>query len=485
MTAIRTDVFRAELSRRAFLNYTAALGAIGMVGTGLPTTGARAQGRPDGQVLTGSHWGAFRATVMGGRFVSVTPWEKDTAPGAHLEGLLDSVFSPARIRYPMVRRAWAAGGPGTAPETRGTGDFVRVTWDEALDLVAAELRRVEQTHGPAATFAGSCGWKTVGRLHNCQSLLRRMMNLKGGFAGPAGDHSTGAAQAMPHVTGTPEVEQPTAWPVAVAVAPVIDMLLNPGAEFDHNGTRATFPDIRLAYWAGGNPFGHHQDRTRMVEAWKRPDTLIVQDSQWTAAARHADIVLPAATSYERNDIESVGDASGRAILAMKQVIAPLFESRSDYDIFAAIAGRLGRGAEFTQGLSEMDWIARFYGDALRQATARGMAMPDFDTFWNGDGVVEFPLTTGESFVRYAGFRKDPLPETPETPAGLTAICARSVGTAGRNGSGPLPKRPGTGRHGPAAPGSRGRCGAADGPTAGIGTLQPARGNRSPAVPPMV
>ena len=79
--------------------------------------------------------------------------------------------------------------------------------------------------------------------------------------------------------------------------------------FDFNGKSDNYPDIKLAYWVGGNPFAHHQDRNRMVKAWQKLETFIVHDFQWTATARHADIVLPATTTYERNDIEQVGDYS--------------------------------------------------------------------------------------------------------------------------------------------------------------------------------
>jgi trimethylamine-N-oxide reductase (cytochrome c) len=85
----------------------------------------------------------------------------------------------------------------------------------------------------------------------------------------------------------------------------------------------------------------------MVKAWRNLETFIVHDFQWTATARHADIVLPATTSYERNDIEQIGDYSPSYILAMKKVIEPVFEARNDYDIFAAIADRLGKGDAFT------------------------------------------------------------------------------------------------------------------------------------------
>ena len=130
---------------------------------------------------------------------------------------MNSVYSPTRIKYPMVRRAFLEHGYGADPEGRGDGDFVRVTWDQALDLVAKELKRVDQTHGPAASFAGSYGWKSPGKLHNCQNLLRRMMTLKGGFVNSSGDYSTGASQVvLPYVVGSLEVyDQTTAWPVVV------------------------------------------------------------------------------------------------------------------------------------------------------------------------------------------------------------------------------------------------------------------------------
>ena len=62
----------------------------------------------------------------------------------------------------MVRRAYLEKGPGADLDGRGTGDFVRVSWDQALDLVTKEFQRVEKTYGPAATFAGTYGWRSAG-----------------------------------------------------------------------------------------------------------------------------------------------------------------------------------------------------------------------------------------------------------------------------------------------------------------------------------
>ena len=164
-------------------------------------------------ILSGCHWGAFYGIVKDGRAVEFKPWSGDPAPSPQLPGVLDSLYSPSRIRYPMVRRAWLEKGPGADPDGRGSGDFVRVSWDKAIELVADELVRVRKKYGQQAVFAGSYGWKSPGRVHNCRTLLRRMLNLTGSYTNSSGDYSTGAAQViLPYVSGSLEVyEQCTAW----------------------------------------------------------------------------------------------------------------------------------------------------------------------------------------------------------------------------------------------------------------------------------
>lgn len=67
-------------------------------------------------------------------------------------------------------------------------------WDVALDLLAAELGRVRDSHGPSAIYGGSYGWASAGRFHHAQSQLKRFLSLAGGFTSSVNNYSYGASQ---------------------------------------------------------------------------------------------------------------------------------------------------------------------------------------------------------------------------------------------------------------------------------------------------
>ncbi len=107
----------------------------------------------------------------------------------------------------------------------------------------------------------------------------------------------------------------------IPVARLSDMLLHPGETYEFDGQQRRYPDIRLVYWAGGNVFHHHQDINRLCEAWRRPETVVVHEQYWTAQAKFSDIVLPATTSLEREDIGSGGHDG--FMIAMSAQIPPV------------------------------------------------------------------------------------------------------------------------------------------------------------------
>ena len=208
----------------------------------------------------------------------------------------------------------------------------------------------------------------------------------------------------------------------IPVARIADMLLEPGAVYDYNGSRLAYPHVRLIYWAGGNPFHHHQDLNRLVEAWRRPETIIVHDSVWNANARHADIVLPAAMQIERNDIAAT--SRDNFLAASHKLAEPAGLARTDYEILSALARRMGTEAAFTEGRDEALWLRHLYAAASRTAAAAGYTLPDFDMFWR-DGVVELPSRRKPEPL-LARFRADPQAHPLATPSGRIELYSERI-----------------------------------------------------------
>jgi biotin/methionine sulfoxide reductase len=592
-------------------------------------------------VHTGSHWGLFDAEVEHGRVVRVRPFSKDPHPSRIIHTIPSAVHAPSRIERPMVRQGWLRHGVGSDRAGRGVEPFVAVTWDEALDLVAAELTRVKTAHGNEAIYASS-GWASAGVFHHAPGQLYRFLNGFGGFVRQVTNYSFGAASVIvPHVVGSmePVAGGVTTWPtiaqhtrlmvlfggvpakntqinaggigrheaddwlahgrqagvefvnisplrddaaealqaewlplrpntdvalmlglahtliaeglydrifietytvgferlrayvlgetddiakdaawashitqipaqtirtlarrmaavrsliavswsvqradhgeqpywMAIALAAMVgqiglpgggfgfgygatagigspqarmpvpplptgvnpvktyipvarfsDMLLNPGATFDFNGQRLTYPDIRLVYWCGGNPFHKIQDLNRLLRAWQEPDTIIIHEPWWTPAARRADIVLPCTTTLERNDIGA--SARDRFYFAMQQAIPPVGQARTDYDIYSALADRLGFRAQFTAGRTELEWLRHLYGQTHQLAAKGHVDLPSFEAFWEA-GHVEFPVPDDPP-VLLAAYRADPQAHPLRTPSGRIELFSDTIAAFG-------------------------------------------------------
>jgi biotin/methionine sulfoxide reductase len=208
----------------------------------------------------------------------------------------------------------------------------------------------------------------------------------------------------------------------IPVARISDMLENPGGEYEYNGHRRHYPDVRMIYWAGGNPFHHHQDLNRFLHAWARVETIVVHEPWWTPAARHADIVLPATTTLERDDIAS--SSRDRSVLAMRQAVPPQGHARNDFDISADIADALGVRDRFTEQRDANAWLHHLY-DRWRGNCARlGVAVPDFATFW-AEGSVDVAMPE-EDYVPYQEFVRDPKAHRLATPTGKIELWSATI-----------------------------------------------------------
>jgi len=95
-------------------------------------------------------------------------------------GYKKRVYSPNRIKYPLKRVDWDPGGE-RHPENRGKSKYVKISWDEAADLIASEIKRIHKEYGPLAILAqgdghGEC--KTIHTPHGQQTVL---LDKMGGY----------------------------------------------------------------------------------------------------------------------------------------------------------------------------------------------------------------------------------------------------------------------------------------------------------------
>ena len=229
----------------------------------------------------------------------------------------------------------------------------------------------------------------------------------------------------------PSIQMPAARnpvPHAIPVGRIAELLERPGGTLAYNGRELALPDIRMVWWAGGNPFHHHQDLNRLLRAWAKPETIVVQEPWWTALARHADIVLPATTTLERNDIAH--SSRDRYVRAMHKAIEPVGQARNDHDLLADLADAGGFRDRFTEQRDEGAWLRHLYGRWAAACGRLGFEPPDFDRFW-AEGHVEMPpAPPGEEYTQFADFARDPEGHPLDTPSGKVEIASDEIAALG-------------------------------------------------------
>jgi trimethylamine-N-oxide reductase (cytochrome c) len=134
-----------------------------------------------------------------------------------------------------------------------------------------------------------------------------------------------------------------------------------------------YSPIRMLYRYGSSSFSTIVNSSRWEKMYQH-DSLdfVVNQSIWFEGdAKFADIILPACTQLERTDISEWCNPGGylphgfnhvnhRVIVMQHACIPPRGESKSDYQIFLDILTRLGLGAIFSEGCSELDWCKRIF-----------------------------------------------------------------------------------------------------------------------------
>ena len=583
------------------------------------------------KIPSASHFGAFYAHVRDDKIVDITSQlDSDANPTVIVKGLADRNSSNSRIKYPMVRKSYLEGkGRG---DLRGKEEFVRVSWDKALDLAADAIKKAQKKGGNEAIYNASYGGWSLPGAFKPNVLAGRFFNQIGGAIGTAGEYSNGAAgpvnptvvgdmevysiqtaheqiiqntevmvlwgadlyktnrvgysvpnhrcfdayeeykkagikfisidpiytvsasefkadwikirpgsdvammmammnylyktgkydkafiekythgfdQFLPYLLGkTDGIDKTAKWAEKLTEVPaktiedladimiskrtmiagnwamqradhgeqvdwtiitlasmlgqiglpgggfgfsmhyegggdaasgkrtvgglsqgkggavnltipasrMSDLINKPGQTVTYKGKVITYPKVEFMLSAGASPIGHQPNVNELIEAMRKLDTIVVLEPWWTPTAKMADIVFPATTTMERDDIASGMSYSNDRIYAMKQIVKPRYESKDDYEIFTLLSKRFGTDKKYTRDRTPMDWLQKLY----TKSHARREMNITFEEFWE-KGSVHYEIPDeARKYVRHEAFRKDPIANALKTETGKIQI----------------------------------------------------------------
>ena len=293
-------------------------------------------------------------------------------------------------------RSYLLGLPNGQPKTP--------EWAAAITGIPAEtIRRLAiefATTKPAALQAGYAAGRTAfgEQFHRAAYALAAITGNVGVTGGSSGvsNGATGRSGIKNLPTGKNPIEAKVASPL------LADLLAK--------GRAGGYPaDIKMIYSSGGDMFNQAPNAGKIAASLDSVEFIVGQDHFLTPTVRHADIVLPATTFWERNDVHTPWAGAGHYAIYMKQAIAPMYECRNDIDIFDDLSRRVGINGYNTK--SETDW--------LKDLTAG--AIDDFNAFTE-QGVARLPAP--QDAVAFAAQIRG---ETPfPTPTGKIEIYATTL-----------------------------------------------------------
>ena len=278
-------------------------------------------------------------------------------------------------------------------------------------MISVSWSLTRQDHGEQAFWAAI----TVA------AMLGQIGLPGGGFGfGYSATNYIGGKFTPPRAAALPQGKNPVS--NFIPVARITDLLLKPNKSFSFNGENYTYPETKIMYWAGGNPFHHHQDLNRLMRGWEKPDTIITHEWCWNSLAKRSDIVLPCTTPLERHDIAIT--PKDPYVISMEKLIEPFENSRNDFEIFSGIASKMGIGEIFTENLTAAEWTRWIYEETQRNAQKENIKIPEYNQFIkDGWFKLEDPE---EPNIMLQDFRADPIKNPLKTESGKITIFSNKV-----------------------------------------------------------
>lgn len=291
----------------------------------------------------------------------------------------------------------------------GDSDGIKKTPEWAAEITgipADTIRRLAIEFATAKPAALHCGY-APGRTAYGEQFHRAayaLAAMTGNIGIPGGNSGTSnGATGRGGIKSLPAGPNPANARVA---APLLADLLT-------RGKSGGYPaDIKMIYSVAGDLFNQLPNINKTLAALSQIDFMVAHDHFLTPTSRHADILLPATTFWERNDLHTPWAGAGHYAIFMRKAIEPMYECRNDFDICADLAHRLG--IDGYSDKTELEWLREFTKDS---------PIDDFDAFIN-QGLARLPAP--DDAVAFAKEIRDPEHHPFSTPSGKIEIYAMSL-----------------------------------------------------------
>ncbi|STY60133.1 Trimethylamine-N-oxide reductase precursor [Mannheimia haemolytica] len=205
-----------------------------------------------------------------------------------------------------------------------------------------------------------------------------------------------------------------------------DSLLHAGETIDYNGKKVTYAPFKMAIFTGCNQWHRHSERNKMKQAFQNWKPLFRSTTVGRQPAASPTSCCRPVPHLNATILTPTAHYSNRGVIAMHKLVDPLYDSRSDFEIFRDLCRRFGKEKEYSRGMDEMQWVEKLYKDCRRENRGK-FEMPEFAEFWQ-KGYVLFP--EGKPWVRHADFREDPELHALGTPSGFIEIYSNKIASFG-------------------------------------------------------
>lgn len=301
-------------------------------------------------------------------------------------------------------------------------------WAERITGVpAATIRQLAREY---ATTKPACLLPGLGnqRIGNGEQTVRGMAALTcmTGNVGIPGGSAAGASIALEE----PSIRLPlgdNAYPGVISCflwTKAIEDGIHMTKQTDHiQGMERLESNIRMIFNLAGNTLiNQHSDvnnTVRILKDTSKCEFIVCSDVFMTPSARFADILLPAPSFLEDEDIVGA-NITGHYLLCCNPVIDPLFACRNEYDWLSDLAKRLGLWETWSEGReTTSEWLEYLYA----QLRLKKPELPEYEVFRERGG---YTYRNSSPYIAYEKQIRDPEHYKFSTPSGKIEICSKQL-----------------------------------------------------------